>query len=208
MNPSSSEGKNCLFQTSRRKYIICIGMKKNVWNILFSISFIICTILYLRYDKIGFQYGLECSFCDKMLPYNLLPVRNTEYPQSFYLKDEDDFELVGVGFKYYTSSFTIKDFLGYGYNNSSVIVKCTDSLNVIKYLISYETKYKSKKGNPQISFKDLSESDFEQIKSRYQWLEVDKEKYYAISRNKFLSMIGALLSLILFVWRLLKLRSN
>jgi hypothetical protein len=143
-----------------------------------------------------------------MLPYNLLPVRNTEYPQSFYLKDEDDFELVGVGFKYYTSSFTIKDFLGYGYNNSSVIVKCTDSLNVIKYLISYETKYKSKKGNPQISFKDLSESDFEQIKSRYQWSEVGKEKYYAISRNKFLSMIGALLSLILFVWRLFKLRSN
>ena len=125
-------------------------MKKNVWIILFSISFIICTILYLRYDKLGFHNGLECSFCDNKLPYNLLPMRNSEYPQRFYLKDEDDFELVGVGFKYYTNSFTIKDFLGYGYNDTSVIVKCTDSLNVIKYLISYETKYKSKKGNPEI----------------------------------------------------------
>jgi hypothetical protein len=183
-------------------------MKRNPWIILFSISFIICTILYLRYDKIGFQTGLDCIFCDKKLPYNLLPLRHSEYPHRFYLNDEDDFELVGVGFKYYTSSFTIKDFLGYGYNNSSVIVKCTDSLNGIKYLISYETKYRSKKGNPLISFKDLSESDFEQVKSKYEWLDVGKEKYHAIESNKFLFMIGALLSLILFVWRLFNLEAS
>ena len=183
-------------------------MKKLFPIIIYGLFFCISVFCFIKYDSERFDYGWQCNFCNKKLPYNLVHKFYNDYPQNFILFDEDDFELVGVGFKYYTNSFTIKDFLGYGYNDTSVIVKCTDSLNAIKYLISYETKYKSKKGNPQISFKDLSESDFEQIKSRYQWLEVDKEKYYAISRNKFLSMIGALLSLILFVWRLLKLRSK
>jgi hypothetical protein len=181
-------------------------MKKKVLIVLFGISFIICTIFYLKYDKVGFHYGLDCSFCNEQMPYNLKPNDGGQF--SFTLKDEDDFELVGSGFRYETTNFTIKAFLAYGYNDTSVVVKCTDSLNTIKYLTSYETGYKSKKGNPEISFKDLSNTDFEQMKSRYQWSEVGKEKYYAISRNKFLSMIGALLSLILFVWRLFKLRSN
>ena len=181
-------------------------MKKKVLIVLFGTSFIICTIFYLKYDKVGFHYGLDCSFCHEKMPYNLKPNDGGQF--SFTLKDEDDFELVGGGFRYETTNFTIKAFLAYGYNDTSVVVKCTDSLNTIKYLTSYETGYKSKKGNPEISFKDLSNTDFEQMKSRYQWSEVGKEKYYAISRNKFLSMIGALLSLILFVWRLFKLRSN
>jgi hypothetical protein len=181
-------------------------MKKNVLIVLFSASFIICTIFYLKYDKVGFHYGLDCSFCNEKMPYNLKPNDGGQF--SFTLKDEDDFELVGSRFRYETTNFTIKDFLAYGYNNTSVIVKCTDSLDNIKYLTSYETKYKSKKGNTQISFKDLTSSDFEQVKNKYQWYEVSKEKYYAVDRNKFLSMLGALLSLGLIVWRLFKLRSK
>ena len=127
---------------------------------------------------------------------------------SFTLKDEEDFELVGIGFRYETTNFKIKNFLAYGYNDTSVIAKVTDSLNNVKYLISYETGYKSKKGNPSISFKDLSNSGFEQAKDKYQWFEVDKEKVYAVDSNKFLSMLGALLSLIIIVWRLFKLRSK
>ena len=33
-------------------------------------------------------------------------------------------------------SFRIKNFLGYAYNDTSVLLKCTDSLNNIKYLVS------------------------------------------------------------------------
>ena len=77
-------------------------------------------------------------------------------------------------------------------------------MNNIKYLTSYKTGYKSKKGNPEISFKDLSNSDFEQVKDKYQWVEIDKEKGYAIDRNKFLSMLGAVFSLFFVVWRLFK----
>ena len=102
---------------------------------------------------------------------------------------------------------TLKSRIAYGYNDTSVLLKCTDSLNNIKYLTSYKTGYKSKIGNPEISFKDLNDSDFEQVKDKYQWVEIDKEKGYAIDRNKFLSMLGAVFSLFFVVWRLFKLRN-
>ncbi len=183
-------------------------MKKRIGLILSAISLAIFALLYLVYDSEGYEYGLGCNFCGKKMPYHLNPIFYSGYPQSFHLKDKEDFELVGIGFSYNKSSFKIKDFLAYGYNDTSVVVKCTDSLNDIKYLTSYETGYKSKKGNPEISFKDLSNSDFEQVKDKYQWFDVDKEKGYAVDRNKFLSMLGALLSLVFVVWRLFKLRSN
>ena len=174
---------------------------------VFIVAFgIICSLLYLKYDSKGFEYGLGCNFCRNKLPYNLIP--ESDRYGSFTLKDEEDFELIGTGFGYKKSSFIIKSFLAYGYNDTSVVVKCTDSLNTIRYLTSYETGYKSKNGNPEISFKDLSNSDFEQVKDKYQWFEIDKEKGYALDGNKFLSMLGALLSLVLIIWILFKLRSK
>lgn len=179
-------------------------MKKIMWLILPIVSLIVFTSLYLVYDSKGFEYGLGCNFCNKKMPYSLEPIFHSGYPQSFYLKDEDDFELVGIGFSYRKNSFKIKNFLAYGYNDTSVVVKCTDSLNTIRYLTSYEIGYKSKKGNPAISFKDISNSDFDQIKDKYQWFDIDKEKVYAVDRNKFLSMLGVVLSLFFIVRYLFK----
>lgn len=181
-------------------------MKSIISFIVFGVSFFLFLLLYLNYDSKGYHYGLGCRFCNEKMPYNLKPHDGPQF--SFTLKDEDDFELVGIGFRYRKNSFKIKDFLAYGYNDTSVIVKCTDSLNISKYLISYETSYKSKKGNPEISFKDLSNYDFEQLNVKYQWFEVNKEKYYALDRNKFLSMLGTILSFVLVVWRLFKLRNK
>ena len=186
------------FNLSSKAKIIAI-----VFIVVFGIS---CSLLYLKYDSKGFEYGLGCNFCSNKLPYNLTP--ESDRYGSFTLKDEEDFELIGNGFRYKKSSFIIKDFIAYGYNDTSVVVKCTDSLNTIKYLTSYETGYKSKKGNPEISFKDLSNSDFEKVKDKYQWFEVDEEKANTIRFMKFLFIVGALLSLIFIIWRLIKLRSK
>ncbi len=182
------------------------NIKKTVGVLALGIVFIIAISMYLRYDKIGYYIGFGCTFCDKNIPYNLNPSADRYY--SFTLNDEDDFELIGTGFGYKNSSFIIKDFLAYGYNDTSVIVKCTDSLNIARYLVSYETAYKSKKGNPEISFKDLSISDFEQIKDKYQWFEVDEEKANTVRFMKFLFIIGALLSLFFIVKKIFKLRNN
>lgn len=181
-------------------------MKKLLELLLFGISFIVFVVLYLNYDKKSYYFGYECNFCNEKLPYNLQPKFDLEYPQTFYLLDEDKFELIGIGFRFYSSSFKIKDFIAYGYNDTSVVVKCTDSLNNVKYLVSYETDYKSKNGNPTISFKDLSNNDFEQLQEKYQWFEIDEEKANTIERMKFLDMFGALLSLLFIIRKLFKFR--
>ena len=117
--------------------------------ILLVVSLVIFVLLYLVYDSKGYEYGLGCDFCKKEMPYGLKPIFYSEYPQRFYLLDEDGFELVGIGFRYETTNFKIKDFLAYGYNDTFVLLKCTDSLNNIKYLTSYKTGYKSKKEIPK-----------------------------------------------------------
>jgi hypothetical protein len=190
------------------KKIICQVLKKLFPYIIYGLFFCISIFCFIKYDSERFDYGWQCNFCNKKLPYNLVHKFYDDSPLNFVLIDEDDFELAGVGFKYYTNSFTIKDFLGYSYNDTSIILKCTDSLNAIKYLISYQTKYRSKKGNPEISFKDLSNSDFEKVNEKYSWVVFSQEEAQKVTFKRFLSFIGALLALILIAWRLFKLRSN
>ena len=31
----------------------------------FGVLFLVLVLLYLRYDKTGYYYGVECSFCNK-----------------------------------------------------------------------------------------------------------------------------------------------
>jgi hypothetical protein len=176
-------------------------MKENSWITLFTISFILCALLYVKYDNEGYHYGLGCHFCKEQMPYSVKPYDGPQF--SFVLKDENDFELVGIGFRYRKNSFKIKDFLAYGYNDTSIVAKCTDSLNTMRYLISYETGYRSKKGNPEISFKDLDNSDFERVRDKYQWFDVDEKKADVLNSNKSISILGFFLSLALVVLSLL-----
>jgi len=180
-------------------------MSKRFSLIMFCLSFCLSIFLFLRFDSIRFEYGWECDFCNKLIPFGL---KVKEYNTSCVLLDEDDFNLVGTGFMYQTTNFIIKDFLSYGYNDTSIIVKCTDSLNTIRYLTSYETGYKSKKGNPEISFKDLSNSNFEQVKEKYNWVVFNHEEARRVTFKRFLSAIGALLSLFFIIRQLFKLKSK
>ena len=180
-------------------------MKKLFPIILFGVLFCISVLCFLKYDNKRFDYGWECDFCNKSIPFGL---KVKEYNTSYVLLDEDEYNIVGIGFRYQTTDFKIKDFIGYGYNDTSVVVKCTDSLNTIRYLTSYETKYKSKKGNPEISFKDLGNSDLEQVKGKYNWVVFNHEEAQKVTFKRFLSAIGALLSLLLLLLSLFKLRKR
>jgi hypothetical protein len=202
---TTKQGKEFSFSSLLKRINNLMGMKSLIGITLSVLLFIVFTLLYLNYDKKSYNYGNGCDFCSKKLPYNLVPKFYRDYPQRFYLLDDDGFELVGSGFRYETTNFTVTDFLAYGYNDTSIIAKCTDSLKNIKYLISYKTGYISKKGNPEISFKDLSNSKFEQTKNNYQWVDVDKEKANNFRFMKFIFMIGALLSLFFIIQKLFKL---
>lgn len=181
-----------------------MDMKKSIKIILLFILWVTCVLLYLKFDSKQYDYGWGCTFCNKTLPYNLKP--NDYYDRSFTLMDEDGFEVIGKGFRYYGSSFKVNDLLAYSYNDTSVIVKCTDSLNNIKYLTSYKTKYKNKKGNPEISFRDIDEKYFEQVKNNYLWIELDEEKGNKIRLYRTLSFVGAVLLLLILLWQLIKKR--
>lgn len=179
-------------------------MKKVIEFIVLGVVFFVLVLLFIIYDRAGYYYGLECSFCNKNMPYGLTPKINSDYPQSFVLLDEDGFELTGIGFRYRQSSFRIKNFFGYGYNDTSVLLKCTDSVNNIHYLVSYKTGYKSYKGHPAISFKDIDNDKYSQIKDKYQWIEIDEEKANTIRFMKFMLIVGALLLLFIIVRKLLR----
>jgi hypothetical protein len=184
-------------------------MRKSLIFIALSALLILFVFFYLKNDSDSFYYGYDCKFCSKYLPYNLKPQFYFEYPQKFVLLDEDEFELVNSGFRYETCNFKIKDFLAYGYNDNIVIIKCTDSINNIKYLISYETGDKSKNGNPEISFKDLSEESFKKVKEKLEWFEVSNVDMFKIIKvYKFFFTIGVVLSMLFVVVKLVKLKKN
>jgi hypothetical protein len=183
-------------------------MKKSFPIFVFGALFCVSSFCFLKYDSERFDYGWNCNFCNKKLPYSLEHKFYDEDRKRFYLLDADGLELVGSGFKFYSNSFTIKDFLGYGYNDTSIIVKCADSLNIVKYLTSYQTKYKSKNGNPDISFKDLSNYGFEKVKDNYNWIVFNHEEAQNATFNRFLSMLGVLISLFFIIRQFLKLRKT
>lgn len=183
-------------------------MRNNFVLLVAAFLMVASSICYLICNNKGYPYGLECTFCIKDLPFGLTPKLNSSFPQSFVLLDNDDYELVGIGFRYSANSFKIKEFLAYGYNDTSVIVKATDSLNVEHYLVSYKTGYKSKKGNHDISFKDLSNNTFEQVKEKYKWIEIDDAAVENIKRMKSLFFIGALLSFYFLLRLIFKFRNQ
>jgi len=138
------------------------------------------------------------------MPYELKP--HNGIGLSFTLKDGDDYELVGTGFRYRRSTFRIKDFLSYGYNDYSVVVKCTDSLGAVRYLVSYETGYRSRRGNPEISFKEVSSQVVLHNRGEYRWSDVDEERATDIVRVKVVCQLGAIVSLVVCTRTLLQVR--
>ena len=173
-------------------------MKKYILSIL-GCCCLVFALLYVKYDRQGGAYGLDCYFCNNNLPYGITARCYSDYPPRFYLVDDDDFELLGSGFRYYRNSFIIKNLLSYGYNDTSIIAKCTDSLNNIKYLISYVTEYKSKNGKPEISFQDLDYTCFQKISTNYLWYNVDNKQIKNIMNKKEVFLILCLLSMFLFI---------
>jgi hypothetical protein len=160
-------------------------------------TFLICVIFYLFYDNKSYDYGLGCTFCLKEMPYGMKPHIASGF--SFTLRDDDNFELVGIGFGYETTNFRIKDFLSYGYNDTSILAEVTDNMGDIRYLVSYETGYLSTNGKPKISFQELSDSGFRQVKNEYKWIRVDKLGSESVQRNKFISFLCAIVALGLIV---------
>lgn len=177
-------------------------MRKVIWIIIFGGLFLLSTFFYLNYDCRSYEYGFNSNFCKKEIPYGVKP--NIDEYYYFDLVDEDGFELIGKGFRYTTTNFKINRLESYGYKESSILVVCADSLNNIRYLSSYETRYKNSKGNPEISFEELSKPEFEKTKGSYRWVDLDEREIRSLYLKKLLASTGVITSLFLLIWHLLK----
>ena len=183
-------------------------MKKKGILVTLGVLFILYITFFIRYDNKRNEYGWGCIVCNDKIPYNIKPKFIAEYPRNFVLMDSDDFELVGSGFRYQKTNFKINKFLVYGYNDSSILIKCTDSLNNIKYLISYETGYKNDLGNPEISFEDITKEGLEKNKEDFNWVELNEKEARSNTLKSFFFLCSAILSFLILLWLLFKKRKS
>jgi hypothetical protein len=179
---------------------------RNVLLVTAIVFMVICIQLILKYDKEKYYYGLGCTFCPENMPFNLSP--NMDRYSSFTLLDEDGFEIVGIGFRHKKSSFCINDILSYGYNDTSVVIRCTDSLNTIRHLVSYETKYLSSKGTPSVSFREIEYHELGIIKGHYNWVNLDEETANRIYFKWLICLLGIVFSFFYIIRSLIKIKKK
>lgn len=146
---------------------------KYIFIVLLSVGLVFSVILYIKQDKNIWAYGLNSHFGKCDMPFGVYPRAHWPaiYP-NVTLIDADDFEMLGAGFRMLESDFTIEDVLSYGYNDTSIIVKCTDSVQQVHYLVSYVTKYKYKNGNNEIEFRELDSLELKKNEKNYKWYNV------------------------------------
>ena len=122
---------------------------------VFMLFFFLSIGTYIYTDYKGVEKGIKSNLFHIDLPHNLRPLIDSH--SSFVLKDSNDMEVIGIGFRYATMTYPIDNILAYGYNKSSIIVFC-DFCDCKKNLISYIDKYNS------LSFKEIS---YEQVQNNY-----------------------------------------
>ena len=149
-------------------------MNKSIPLVLSAVILVSGVASFIRYDNKGYYYGSDCIVCDSSIPFGLKPGFSAGYPQTFTLPDRQGFELVGSGFQCERTNFKINTISQYGYTRNALIVKCTDSANYDRYLISYETGHTDKPGNQTISFENISADSPERILTKYQWYKLDE----------------------------------
>lgn len=162
--------------------------------------------LFVEIDCRGYEYGLSSCLCSRRLPYNLTP--SLDPHSSFFLKNDDDYEVAGIGFRFETTDFVVKNIISYGYNDSTIVLVTTDSLNSVRVLAAYETGYTTHRGYPEISFKELLGYDEFDTASQLQWVNVDRDMWYHIYRVKFVLLLGMVLLLVLTAYLFWKWRCN
>lgn len=162
-------------------------------RIVFLISFFIfCLNINNLFDG-GFKRIVENH---PILTY----CKSVEYPNTSYFKDKDSEPVLGEGNHYFRSDIKIDKMLGYGYNDTLLIVEYRDSLNRLHYLGSYQMQQIDDKAQHVIGFMPISEYTFNTLKISCQWVDLstNRVKLYSekITLIKFIALVMATVSII------------
>ena len=163
----------------------------------------ISILSFLYSDWSYYKCGYGGFIFKKSLPYGFKPSIYYRYPYYF------SFNRAGIEHAAEGSSleeYKIKRILAYGYNDSSIIVKYKDSLDVIRYSVSKECKYAEESN---VNFTNIDNQVENEIKNSYQWYHVDKDLITMLLALKITSVLGMILSsLVLLACSLLKIHKK
>jgi hypothetical protein len=120
--------------------------------------FIFFSCCFYYYESKCFYFGRNLVFILNKLPCDVTTKSNSY--DDFSLLDSDGYDIVGKGFRYETTDFLTDSIISYGFDDSSIIIICTDSFKFLRHLISYETGNRNINGSIEISFKEISKGDF------------------------------------------------
>lgn len=174
-------------------------MKRVILLILF-ILFVFFSAFYVKLDKEAGICGLSSFFGKNQLPYGICS-KTESCPPNFLLIDPDGYEMLGIGFGILGSDFIINDLLSFGYNDTSIIVKCQDSAKNIRYLISYKTNNKYKNGIHEIYFFSINDNNIgeSENKYKYKWFDISTQHLDYLIKKRFLCLLLSICILLIGV---------
>ncbi len=162
--------------------------KINKVRYVLLILFFLSIGVHIYADYKGAEKGIKSNLFSVDLPRSLYPFIDSHC--SFVLKDSNDMEVIGIGFRYATLASPIRNILAYGYNKSSIIVLC-DFGDCKKNLISYIDNYNS------VSFREIS---YDQTQNNeYHWVNINNTDYNFFTKMKSWSFILSVIFFISFI---------
>lgn len=173
-------------------------MKQNLIYLVLGLLFFFCICQYIMIDYQKFEYGRGYNICRRTLPYGVTPKGD---PFSFNLEGRDARPLIGDQRDGSSKARPSTEIVGYGYNESIMIVMTHDYFNRIHYYVSkVANNYTADSLYHDVNLKSISEVDFKQYKSKCRWVykDIDHGNILSAKGNNYLN--GAIFILLLFVY--------
>ncbi len=174
--------------------------KITIKYLFFIILFITSAYCFITSDYQLSYLGdniLPNRFYTLNIPYGIKTYSNNSYFRNFYLLDINNFPIIGEGYKFGNSDLEIIKIKSYGYNDSEILVRYCDSLNMIRFKELYFINSK------EISFREHEVKDSISLKELYTWIDLDEKDTSGLYFDRFISMIFIFLCivyLVLKVW--------
>ncbi len=158
---------------------------------------------YAVLDFISYDYGLSCYDYNKHLPYKLKPT--TASNLSFTINDEEGFPVIGIGFKYRTVDFEVCDILSYGYNDTCVIVECSDCTGVKRYLTTAAVPIGDVLEEYPFIFREINSIEKQKSDQQYKWFMISSIHDYNFELYKkyvvFAFLLTMMLLVVVIIWK-------
>ena len=166
-----------------------------------TICILLSGSIYYGLDRHLYYFG-ESIFDHNLLPMDIKPENSPDFEKGFSLNDNNEFTLIGSGFRYQNfDSITVDKIVTYGFSADRIIIKIID-LKGDHYFIEFTNKNSGNNLDFLVSL--VSEDKISNLKN-LQWIDVlfneDFKKVIVVRNWLSLVLIGLSISFIVLVFR-------